>query len=388
MATPPSSFSLESLASFEERSALVALVTTQLAPPADAVETFGRLRRDAHDYPDLDPVVRRALGDQMDWVTRELLRLMEDRIRSMLDWCVRLKLMEPSADWSPQAWVKASQAMACESSLVELVIAHAPATSWGAWRSALRVEENWAAKWQGWARAFEKTPAAALRWLDEFLVKPDSQNDAQWNALLGAYRGRLSLQIFLCEQRHWPASSLVALDERLASAGAPCVLTAVDFAPLLKEGEKIVSPAIATQRFVDFLRKNPVEGKAWLENPKALAGHGLKIDPQTRPSRLWAYLGLLGYHQAAGSHDLELAFQGVAHAKFGGPGWEAVIGDVLFKELGAARPLPPAPPAPSAPPVSAKKKAPAQVPAKRVDPEVTPAPAAALPVIPRFPKRS
>lgn len=393
MSAPSPSFSLEALASFEERSALVSLVKNQLAPPSDAVETFARLRRDAHDPSDLDPVVRRALGDQMDWVNRELLGLMAGRIQSMLEWCVRLKLVEPSEDWSPRAWVKASQAMACESTLIESVIAHAPATSWASWRAALRVDENWAAKWQGWARAFEKTPAQALRWLDEFLVKPANQNDQEWTALLGAYRGRLALQIFLGEQRKWPVASLKGLDARLQEVGAPCLLKAIDFSLLLKESDKLVSAATAKQRFRDFLLSHRDEAKAWLEEPQVLAGHGLKVDPQMRASRLWAFLSILGYHQVAGAHDLELAFRGVVHAKFGGPGWEAVIDDALFKDLGAVRPLPPTP-------VAVKKKAVKKVPAAAAhrvekapaDVQKTQRPGVAAkpadPVIPRFPKRA
>jgi len=390
MASPSGSFSLDSLTSFSERSALVDLVKEQLLPPKDAVETFGRLRRDAYEQPGLDPVTRRALGDQMDWVHRELLGLMETRIHSMLEWCVRLKLFEPSEDWSPREWVKASRAMACESSLVEAVIIKAPVTSWDSWRSAFRVEENWAAKWQGWARAFDQSPAQALRWLDEFLVKPASQTEVQWKALLGAYRGRLALQIFLCGLRQWPAASLVALNQRLEGEGAPCLLRAVDFSPLIKDKDKIVTAAVAKERFRGFLRQHPAEGKAWLEASAPLAGQGIKIDPQARASRLWSFLSLLGHHQAAGARDLELAFRNVVHAKFGGPGWESVLGADLFDELGALRPQPAVPAAVTkpAPPKPAKPAKPAAVkPSTAIPASAKPA-SPDLPPIPRFPKRA
>ena len=386
------SLHLERLCSLEDRQALEALVVGVLSPPADFPRLYSRLRQEEIGKPSgdelTDALSSRGLTGRADerlardtaqaylaWTGGGLRQYFLAQSQAMLDWAARLHLKEGSPIWSPRAWVETAEALEAAPDLLCLVIEKAPTAAWPTWRSAFGLERYWLQAWSTWEACFFRSPALALRWLDELLAA--RPQDPGGNHALENLRARLAVALEVGSEH---AGLLTQLDQRLAAEGALVHLEAVDWSFVLFDGQKPKTPAAVREAFLAFLRKNEQATRRWLELPaSSVTPVSNTLNPRSTLRHAKVALAVMAHHGQATVQQFRSVLTLVANSEKSPlvREWLAAVDAVLVKEWGqklaeekpkpkkkkavqrakviAAAPVPDVKPAPSRAPASSEE---------------------------------
>lgn len=343
------SLHLDRLCSLEDRQALEALVVGVLSPPADFPRLYSRLRQEEVGKPSgdgfTDALSSHGLTGRADerlardtaqaylaWTGGGLRQYFLAQSQSMLEWAARLHLKDGSPVWSPRAWVETAEALEAAPDLLCLVIEKAPTAAWPTWRSAFGLERYWSQAWSTWEGCFFRSPALALRWLDELLAaRPKDANDGH---ALENLRARLSVALEVGSDH---AGLLAQLDQRLAAEGAMVHLEAVDWSFVLFDGQKPKTPAAVREAFLAFLRKNEQATRRWLElsvsSPNSVSN---TLNPRSTLRHARVALAVMAHHGQATVQQFRGVLALVARSEKSPlvREWLAAVDSVLVKEWG------------------------------------------------------
>lgn len=349
----PTSVDLDRLCSLDDRQALAQLVVQALNPPLDFPRLYDRLRQEEMGKPSGDHFVdalaskgltgraderlARDVGqDYLAWTGAGLRHYFLSKAEAMLDWASRLHLKEPSATWSPRQWVETAEALEASPDLLCLVIEKSPTWSWPAWRTAFGLERHWEQTWNTWEACFFRSPALALRWLDDLLAARPSEPVV--SQALDGLRARLLVAL---ETGADHPGLLQQLDQRLAVEGALVRLEAVDWSFVLFDGQKPKTPAGVRDAFLAFLRKNEAATRRWLELPVAGATPmGVALNPRSGLRHARVALSVMAHHGQATVEQLRGVLLLVAKSEKSAlvKGWVDSVDQVVTGEWG--KPLP------------------------------------------------
>ena len=343
------SLHLDRLCSLEDRQALEALVVGVLSPPADFPRLYSRLRQEEVGKPSgdgfTDALSSHGLTGRADerlardtaqaylaWTGGGLRQYFLAQSQSMLEWAARLHLKDGSPVWSPRAWVETAEALEAAPDLLCLVIEKAPTAAWPTWRSAFGLERYWSQAWSTWEGCFFRSPALALRWLDELLAaRPKDASDGH---ALENLRARLSVALEVGSDH---AGLLAQLDQRLAAEGAMVHLEAVDWSFVLFDGQKPKTPAAVREAFLAFLRKNEQATRRWLElsvsSPNSVSN---TLNPRSTLRHARVALAVMAHHGQATVQQFRGVLALVARSEKSPlvREWLAAVDSVLVKEWG------------------------------------------------------
>lgn len=343
------SLHLDRLCSLEDRQALEALVMGVLSPPADFPRLYSRLRQEEVGKPSgdgfTDALSSHGLTGRADerlardtaqaylaWTGGGLRQCFLAQSQSMLEWAARLHLKDGSPVWSPRAWVETAEALEAAPDLLCLVIEKAPTAAWPTWRSAFGLERYWLQAWSTWEGCFFRSPALALRWLDELLAaRPKDASDGH---ALENLRARLSVALEVGSDH---AGLLAQLDQRLAAEGAMVHLEAVDWSFVLFDGQKPKTPAAVREAFLTFLRKNEQATRRWLELPGSSPNPVFNtLNPRSTLRHARVALAVMAHHGQATVQQFRGVLALVAQSEKSPlvREWLAAVDAVLIKEWG------------------------------------------------------
>ena len=274
------SLGLDRFQTYDDRQAALTAVRVQLKPPDGlsqqvqewrAQAASGERQRTAlrrkgtkpFDGPQgaaMEAVARQAATQVLDVAVAGMKDRFCDHAIAMLGWATRLRWHEPNEDWNPALWAAEAAAMGASPRLLETIIEHASTASWKTWQRVMDVSNDWESHWQSWERAFGRTPALALRWLDVLLRAPQGPTiDA-----VRATRARAWQQTHLAEQAGRPTGLWRELDTRLAVCSEERDLRRADWSLFFHAD---LPTSGAGDRLHRFFATCPADTSRWLSLP-------------------------------------------------------------------------------------------------------------------------